>query len=114
MAAKLLAFYSEPADRDAFDKAYFETHAPLAKKMPGLREMSVVKLQKNLMGKELPYYMLAELTFDSMDALKAALDSPEGKLAGANLMGFAATTVKLVLSEVVTTEGKSTEAVGAV
>lgn len=35
--AKLVALYRTPADASAFDSYYFSTHAPLAKKIPGLR-----------------------------------------------------------------------------
>lgn len=99
MTAKLVALYAQPADPEAFDKAYFETHLPLAQKMPGLKKYEITKLKSNLMGTNMPYYMIAELTFDSSDALHTALSSPEGKAAGANLMGFASTLVTLLNGE---------------
>jgi len=99
MTAKLVALYAQPVDSEAFDKAYFETHVPLVEKMPGLRKCEVTKLKSNLMGTNMPYYMIAELTFDSSEALHAALSSPEGKAAGANLMGFASTLVTLLNGE---------------
>lgn len=103
--AKLIALYSEPENRDAFDKAYFETHVPLAEKIPGLARMEVAKVTENMMGQPCPYYMVAELTFDSVEALKSGMSSPEGKEAGKNLMGFAAKNVTLLISEMASVQG---------
>ena len=98
-SAKLVAVYSQPENPAEFDKKYFGEHVPLVEKMPGLKNVSVVKLQKNLMGADVPYYMIAELAFDDVNALKAALASPEGKAAGANIMGFAGKYVQMFIAE---------------
>ena len=103
--AKLVALYKEPENREDFDKQYVETHIPLIEKVPGLRGMEVYKPMKNMMGGENPYYMMATLTFDNMDALKAAMSSPEGQAAGANIMGFAGKLITLLTTEVAMTEG---------
>jgi uncharacterized protein (TIGR02118 family) len=105
MPAKLIALYSEPEDRAAFDQAYFETHVPLAEKLPGLARMEVVKVKSNLMGGSAPYYMIAELYFDSVEDLNAAMSSPQGKEAGKNLMSFAAKNVTMLVSEIQSTVG---------
>ena len=39
--ARLIALYKTPKDPAAFDRYYFATHAPLAKKIPGLRKYEV-------------------------------------------------------------------------
>jgi uncharacterized protein (TIGR02118 family) len=39
--ARMTVIYRTPADAAAFDKHYFETHVPLAKKIPGLRKYEV-------------------------------------------------------------------------
>lgn len=106
--AKLIALYTEPADPAEFDRLYCETHMPLVEKIPGLRGVEVLKVQKNLMGGEKPYYMMATLTFDSMDALKAGLASPEGQAAGANIMGFAGKYLTMLSSEATVIEGVPT------
>lgn len=97
--AKLVVTYTQPADPADFDRQYFDVHVPLAEKMPGLRGMSVKKLKKSVMGGDVPFYMIAELEFDSVDALNAALSSPEGKAAGANIMGFAGKYIKMYIAE---------------
>ena len=41
--AQLVVLYKTPKNTDAFDKYYFETHVPLAKKLPGLKKYDVSK-----------------------------------------------------------------------
>ncbi len=43
--AKLIALYKHPEDKAAFDEHYFNVHAPITEKIPGLKEMKVTKLQ---------------------------------------------------------------------
>lgn len=85
---KLVAAYSKPKDPADFDSRYFGTHVPLARKIPGLKEMKVFRVKGGPAG-EAPYYLLAELFFDDMPSLKAGMSSPEGQAAGKNLMSFA-------------------------
>ncbi len=35
----MVVVYKTPPDPAAFEKHYFETHIPLAKKLPGLRKL---------------------------------------------------------------------------
>ena len=41
---KLVALYRKPSDPAAFDKAYFETHVPLVKKIPNLRRVDIARV----------------------------------------------------------------------
>ena len=38
--ARLVVMYKTPKDAAAFDKYYFETHVPIAQKVPGIEEVS--------------------------------------------------------------------------
>lgn len=96
---KLVALYKRPANPEAFDRHYREVHAPLAARMPGLRRMEVARVIGSPMG-ESPYYLMAELYFDSLADLEAALSSPEGRAAGKDLMGFARDLVSLHIAQV--------------
>jgi uncharacterized protein (TIGR02118 family) len=88
---RLLVLYHQPADPSAFDRYYFETHVPLAKKIPGLRSYFVNSAAPHLVaGGPLPY-LVAELEFDSMADLQAAMGSPEGQATAADLANFAHT-----------------------
>lgn len=99
MVAKLIALYKTPQDAAEFDKKYFEEHLPLANKMPGLQLVELSRISGAPRG-DAPYYLMAELYFENMDAVKAAMSSPEGKEAGKNIMSFAGDLVTMMFAEV--------------
>ena len=87
--AQLLVIYNTPADHAAFDHYYHETHIPLAKKIPGLRGYSInAGPVQSLSGGPVPH-LIATLDFDSMADIAAALVSPEGRAAAADVANFA-------------------------
>jgi uncharacterized protein (TIGR02118 family) len=86
---KLLAMYQQPADIDAFLSHYNEVHLPLVMKVPGLQKAVVNRIDKNLMGGDAPYFMIAELHFADQAAFDAAMASPENRAAGKDVMSFA-------------------------
>ncbi len=95
---KLVALYKKPENPAEFDKRYFEGHIPIADKMPGLRGMKISRMVGSPSG-DCQYYLMAELYFDDMDALKAAMSSPEGKAAGKDIMSFARDIVTMMFAE---------------
>ncbi|WP_059104405.1 EthD family reductase [Shouchella shacheensis] len=97
--AKLIALYKHPEDKAAFDEHYFNVHSPITAKIPGLKEMKVTKFSGTPMGEESPYYLMCEMTYDSIDDLKNGLRSEEGKASGKDLMGFAGKLVTLMIGE---------------
>ena len=96
---KLIALYKQPENKAAFDEHYEQIHTPLARKMPGLKRLEVSKIYGSPMG-DSPYYLLAELYFESKEALNQSMQSPEGKAAAKDLMGFAGHLVTMMLGEV--------------
>ncbi len=96
---KLVALYKKPADPERFDRQYSQTHVPLVNKWPGLRGVEVGKVT-GAIGGDPPYYQIAEMYFDDMDALKSALRSPEAKAAGENLQSFAPGLVTMLYVQV--------------
>jgi len=86
--ASMTVIYRRPQDVAAFDKHYFETHAPLAKQLPGLRryEVSEGPIAAPAGG---DFHLVANLYFDDMAALESAFASPEGQAAGADRLVFA-------------------------
>ncbi len=96
---KLIALYKSPDNKEEFDKHYREVHTPLVKKMPGLRKLEVAKITGAPIG-EPKHYLIAEMYFDSMDALNASMASPEGKASARDLMGFAGNIVSMFYAEV--------------
>ncbi len=95
---KLIALYRKPADAAGFDKAYFNTHIPLVKKIPNLRRVDVSRVSGAPRG-EPEYYLITEMYFDDKTAMDAAMSSPENAEAGKNLMSFAKGLVTFVYAE---------------
>jgi uncharacterized protein (TIGR02118 family) len=85
---KYIAMYRKPADAETFERRYFDEHMPLVSKTPGLVRSEVAKVARvfvpGFLGDTEPY-LVAELYFESKDAMKAAFGSPEWQAAGANL-----------------------------
>jgi uncharacterized protein (TIGR02118 family) len=71
--------YNPPADTQAFDGYYFNTHIPIAKQIPGLRRYVVNQGPVMAADGSSPYHLVAELEFDSMAAIQQGLGSPEGQ-----------------------------------
>lgn len=95
--AQVLALYKKPADAAAFDAYYFGKHVPLAKTLPGLRSYHVSSGPVGGGAGESGLHLVAVLEFDSMDAIQAALRSPEGAATAGDLAHFAQAGVELLM-----------------
>jgi uncharacterized protein (TIGR02118 family) len=82
MTARFLALYETPADPETFDRHYREVHIPLIRHLPGLRRYTVGRDVAAVRGA--PYYLVAELEWDTMDELRAAFASAEGRATAAD------------------------------
>jgi uncharacterized protein (TIGR02118 family) len=78
---RLLVLYQTPSDPEAFWRHYREVHIPLAHKLTGLRRYTLSRDSIPLRGGE-PYFLVAELDWDSMAELRAAFATPEGRATG--------------------------------
>jgi uncharacterized protein (TIGR02118 family) len=97
--ADLVVLYNTPKDPVAFDKYYFGTHIPLAKKIPGLRKYVVTKGPIATPGGPSNLHLIATLTFDNMAAIAAAFASAEGKVTAADVPNFASGGVEMHFAE---------------
>jgi uncharacterized protein (TIGR02118 family) len=97
---QLTVLYGHPKDTAAFDRYYQETHAPLARKMPGLKGYTANKPGSLDPQGESPAYLIAELYFEDLNALQAALQSPEGQAAAEDVPRFASGGATLLVGEV--------------
>jgi uncharacterized protein (TIGR02118 family) len=97
---QLTAVYAHPADPAAFVEHYRTTHAPIAKEFPKLRSFGWT-LTETADGSPPPHFLIAVLTWDSKDDALAALGSPAGEAAVADLANFAQAGVDIELGEVV-------------
>jgi uncharacterized protein (TIGR02118 family) len=84
MTVSYFALYRTPDDPAEFERHYFGTHVPLIEKVPGLVENRVHRVTRQFVG-EPAYHLVAELVFESREAMKAAFASQEWKASGANL-----------------------------
>ncbi|MCQ5364857.1 EthD family reductase [Anoxybacillus salavatliensis] len=96
---KMIALYKQPENKEVFDEHYFNVHAPITAKIPGLRKMKVTKIVGTPMGKESEYYLMCEMYYDSHEAFKEAMKTDEAKASGKDLMGFAGKLVTLMIGE---------------
>ncbi|MEP9371867.1 EthD family reductase [Mesorhizobium sp. KR1-2] len=87
--AKLIVMYGTPKDPAAFDRYYFSTHVPLAKKIPGLVRYEVSEGAVLSLTGPAPYHLAAVLEFPSLAAMETALVSPEGRAAAGDIPNFA-------------------------
>jgi uncharacterized protein (TIGR02118 family) len=100
--AKLIAMYKNPPDAAAFDRYYYATHVPIARKVPGLRSYEVSRGPIVTLDGQAPYHLIATLGFDSVDAIQAALASAEGQATAADLGRFATAGVDIYIIDSVT------------
>ena len=83
---KVLVMLHKRSDQnwDEFQRYWRETHGPIAARIPGLRGY----VQNHAADRGNVPYAVAELYFDSPEALQAALATPEGQAALADLGNF--------------------------
>jgi len=87
--ARLMVLYKTPKDTAAFDKYYFETHIPIAKKLPGLKKYEVSQGAVGSPAGDPGIHRIAILHFEDMASIQAAFASPEGQATVADVQVFA-------------------------
>ena len=87
--ARLMVLYRTPKDAAAFDKYYFETHVPIARKLPGLKKYEVSQGTVGSPAGDSGVHRIAILHFEDMAAIQAAFASPQGQAAVADVQVFA-------------------------
>ncbi|MEP9392187.1 EthD family reductase [Gordonia sp. VNK1] len=85
----LMVAYPHPADPVEFRRYYAQTHLPLAAKIPNVRASRYSFEIATPDGSPSPYFAVFEADFDSVEAMGAALDSPEGQAAQTDVGNFA-------------------------
>ena len=95
--ARLVVMYRTPKDTGAFDRHYFATQVPIAKKIPGLRKYEVSRGSVVTPAGPSGFHLIATLHFDDMKAIQNAFASPEGQAAAADVAAFATGGVDMLL-----------------
>ncbi|MCA1588372.1 MAG: EthD family reductase [Chloroflexi bacterium] len=85
---RLIVLYNQPDDPEAFDAHYRDVHTPIVRAYPNLRELKTCT-PEGVGGRPSPYYLMAEMTFDSQDDLNEALGSDAGTASARDLRNFA-------------------------
>ena len=97
--AKLTVLYGHPTDSTSFDEYYADHHLPLVEKIPNLRQFEAGKVIATPDGSERPYYLIAELWFESVEQLQSSMSSSEGRAAAEDLQNFATGGATLFISK---------------
>jgi uncharacterized protein (TIGR02118 family) len=79
-----------------FEHWYRNVHMPDAKRIPGLRRYTVNRVTDAARG-ESRYYRMAELCFDSHEAMQKALETPEWQHAFRDAQGWITDHLRLKL-----------------
>ena len=87
--ARMVVIYKKPADVEAFERHYFETHIPLVKKIPGFRKYEISRGPITVLAGPTDVHLVATVYFDEFEAMKRGVASPEGQAAGADRRSYA-------------------------
>lgn len=82
--AKMTIIYKTPANKEAFEHHYFNVHIPLAKKLPGLQKYEVSRGPVVSTTGHADTYLIGQLYFESMEAIKLAFASEIGQQCAAD------------------------------
>ncbi len=94
---KLIVLYPPPTDAAVFERRYRSEHAPMVlEKIPGLKKF-VASLVLGAPAGAAPYQRVAELYFDSLDSLQAAMASAGGQTAVAHAVEISTGGAPVVL-----------------
>ena len=85
---RVLALYPMPQDPEHFRRYYRDTHVPIVRKLPGLKAFRY-SLEVAALEGDSPYFCIAELEFESVEALMTAVLSAEGRATVADVANYA-------------------------
>ena len=94
---RLIALYENPKNPEAFDTHYRDVHMPILRRYPNIRDVRVTSPQ-GVAGRAAPYYLMAEMAFDSDEDLQEALTSEAGAESASDLRNFAESGVSLFIA----------------
>jgi uncharacterized protein (TIGR02118 family) len=85
---RLIVLYNQPDDPEAFDAHYRDAHTPIVERYPKLQSLRLTKLE-GAGGRPAPYYLMAEMIFDSYRDLTDAVASAPSAESARDLRNFA-------------------------
>lgn len=96
---KFILYFRQPADVDAFEDHFANRHVPLIAAMPNVVRSSVTRALGAPRGEPI-FYLIHEVYFADLPSMTYALNSAQGRAAGADVMMFARDVVTLMYGEV--------------
>jgi uncharacterized protein (TIGR02118 family) len=90
--AAVVVIYGHPTDAAAFEQYYAETHVPLLfqhQRQIGFHHADFLKLTGAAGGGRAPHYRIAQVWFESEEALRRGMATPEFSAVGGDLRNFA-------------------------
>ena len=98
MVKRMILVYKRPdMTGDEFRRYYIETHGPIVARMPGLRRYVQNPILPDADGREPELSGIAEVWYESEDAMHQALSSPAGAGASESLARFVDVARTLIL-----------------
>ncbi len=97
---KVTVLYGHPENTEVFEKYYYETHLPIAGKIPNVKKVELTKFIGTPEGASPSQYRMAEVYFDNLNDLQAGMGSGEGQATVADLANFATGGVDVMIGEV--------------
>jgi uncharacterized protein (TIGR02118 family) len=81
MTVKLVVLYPTPRDVNKFEREYIEDHTPMVNpdNFKGIKKFVASRVIGTPDGSAPPYYRIAVLYFDSLEAAQAAAASPSAQ-----------------------------------
>ena len=78
---KLVVAYRHPTDVDEFERRYRDEHVAMARRIPNLSRIEFGKVAGMMDGSKAPYHRIAELYFDSQEAMGQGASTADGQAA---------------------------------
>ncbi|GAB4308002.1 MAG: hypothetical protein Kow00117_01300 [Phototrophicales bacterium] len=95
---KFMIIFRQPVDVETFERHYVQLLG-LVERMPNIERRQVINVMGSPMGRS-PYYRILEIYFQDRETMEAALMSPIGQEAGAELYQFPQFTFEILFAEV--------------
>jgi uncharacterized protein (TIGR02118 family) len=96
---RIISLHGQPVDPQEYERYYRDVHIPIVRRIPGVRNIRFGRVVQTADGSSPPYYLVSDVYFDNMDALKEALSSPEMEEAMADVPNFASGGVTIMFGE---------------
>ena len=87
--AKITLYYGQPKSAEEFDKYYYEKHLPRVYAVKAIKKVEISRPVPTPDGKPPATYLIIEMYFDSLDALRAEQATDEWKALAADVPNFA-------------------------